>query len=161
VNISDGRRLADLELAATPTDEWMIGENLDDSFWDVSLNHRPASVRDRCRGRSLPPQPARWRGGMRPVDTAEVEVLPSSGTPTAAQLQTAVTNAVGGSTGGNGTSVSGIGSVALKAIAAVSATYALAVNSSIVIIAVFSQSNPGSAMDAGVQALAQSVAGQL
>jgi hypothetical protein len=102
-----------------------------------------------------------WTDPTNAVDTAEVAVLPFSGTPTAAQLQTAVTNALGGATGGNGTPVSGVGSVALNAIAAVSATYAFAVNNSIVIIAVFSQSNPGSAMDAQVQTLAQSVAGQL
>jgi Protein of unknown function (DUF3558) len=102
-----------------------------------------------------------WTDPTNAVDTAEVAVLPFSGTPTAAQLQTAVTNALGGATGGNGTPVSGIGSVALKAIAAVSATYAFAVNNSVVIIAVFSQSNPGSAMDTQVQALAQSVAGQI
>jgi hypothetical protein len=102
-----------------------------------------------------------WTDPTNAVDTAEVAVLPFSGTPTAAQLQTTVSNSLGSSTGGNGTSVSGLGSVALKAIAAVSATYAFAVNSSIVIIAVFSQGNAGSSMDAGVQALAQSVAGQL
>ena len=102
-----------------------------------------------------------WTDPTNAVDTAEVAVLPFTGTPTAAQLQTTVSNSLGSSTGGNGTSVSGLGSVALKAIAAVSATYAFAVNSSIVIIAVFSQGNAGSSMDAGVQALAQSVAGQL
>ena len=102
-----------------------------------------------------------WSDPTNSVDRAEVAVLPFSGTPTEAQLQTTVSNALGGATGGNGTTVPGLGSVALKAIAVVSATYAFAVNSSIVIIAVFSQGNAGSSMDSQVQALAQSVAGRL
>jgi len=102
-----------------------------------------------------------WTDPTNAVDTAEIAVLPFSGTPTAAQLQTTVSNSLGSSTGGNGVPVSGLGSVALKAIAAVSATYAFAMNGSVVIIAVFSQGNAGSAMDSQVQTLAQSVAGQL
>jgi len=101
-----------------------------------------------------------WSDPTNAVDSPQIAVLPFSGTPTEAQLQTTVTNTLGGATGGNGTQVTGLGSVALKAIAAVSATYAFAVNSSIVIIAVFSQGNVGSSMDSQVQALAQSVAGQ-
>jgi hypothetical protein len=102
-----------------------------------------------------------WSDPTNAIDTAQVTVLSVSGTPSESQLQTTVTNTLGGSTGGNGTQVTGLGSVALKAIAAVSATYAFAVSGSVVIIAVFSQGNAGSAMDSQVQALAQAVATQL
>jgi hypothetical protein len=82
-----------------------------------------------------------------------------------AELQLALSGALsaGGSdsSGGTVTSVSGLGSAAIKDIDANSATYAFSKDNYFVVINVTSSTNTGAAMDSQVQAAAQTAAGQI
>ncbi|HUZ68156.1 MAG TPA: hypothetical protein VND88_11285 [Candidatus Acidoferrales bacterium] len=82
-----------------------------------------------------------------------------------AALEAAVAGALSaggsGSNGGTTAAVSGLGSAAIKEIDANSATYAFSKDNYLVVINVTSATNTGAAMDAQVEAAAQTAAGQI
>jgi hypothetical protein len=92
-----------------------------------------------------------------------VEAIPGGLNQAAMQLALSTALAAGGSnsSGGAVTSVSGLGSAAIKQIDANSATYAFSKDNYFVVISISSSKNSGAAMDSQVQAAAQTAAGQL
>lgn len=93
-----------------------------------------------------------------------VFVQPFPGAFAQAALQAAISAALSGQTTANGstaTSVSGLGSGAIKEIDANSATYAFVKDNFLVVINVTSGSKSGAAMDSQVGAAAQTIAGRV
>jgi hypothetical protein len=92
-----------------------------------------------------------------------VETIPGGLNQAAMQLALSTALAAGGSnsSGGAVTTVSGLGSAAIKEIDANSATYAFSKDNYFVVISISSSKNSGAAMDSQVQAAAQTAAGQL
>ncbi len=93
-----------------------------------------------------------------------VFVQPFPGAFAQAALQAAISAALSGQTtanGGTATSVSGLGSGAIKEIDANSATYAFVKDNFLVVINVTSGSKSGAAMDSQVGAAAQTIAGRV
>jgi hypothetical protein len=91
-------------------------------------------------------------------------VQPFPGAVAQGVLQAAIASALSGQTtanGGTATSVSGLGSGALKEIDTNSATYALVKDNYLVVINVTSGSKSGAAMDSQVGAAAQTIAGSV
>jgi hypothetical protein len=92
-----------------------------------------------------------------------VETIPGGLNQAALQLALSTALAAGGSdaSGGSVTSVSGLGSAAIKEVDANSATYAFSKDNYFVVISITSSKNSGAAMDSQVEAPAQTAAGQL